>query len=203
VTRPSRHSGESGLTATELVVASMFLLVLTGLIWITFRTDTQSYIRQTSASNVQNPLRIWIARMEKDIRRACFNPADTSPNSFALVSATPTDFRFNLDEGTTTGTLDTADAHSNIGYRLNGTDLELWQSGSTWRPVLPNVTALTFTYYDSQGYQRNSTSPYTTMQGISAVEVTISARQTTGGIAGTSAPVVTEHFKAALRNACS
>ena len=202
MTSPRTRCAQRGMTATELVVACMILLIFTGLIFATFRTDTHHFSRLTAQTATQSPLRIWAARMQQDIRRACFNPTGTNPNPFAIVAATPTDFEFNLDEGPTTGTLSSSDAHSNIGYRLNGTNLELWQSGSTWRVVLTNVTGLSFAYYDSQGSQRNQTSPYTSTQGISAVEVTLTAQASTGGYNGAAAPAVTEHFEAALRNQC-
>ena len=198
-----RSRSESGMTTTELLVACSFLLVFTCLVWITFRTDTQSYSRQTSQAATQSPLRMWVGRMQQDIRRACFNPAATNPNPFKIVAATPSDFRFNLDEGSATGTLDSSDARSNVGYRLNGTNLERWSSGSSWRVVLTNVTSLSFAYYDSQGNARNQTSPYTSTQGISEVDVTITAQTATGGIAGTTAQTLSQHFKATLRNVCT
>jgi Tfp pilus assembly protein PilE len=182
---------QSGLTMTELVVVSFFLIVLTGLVYTTFRYDTQSFARQTSQNATQATLRIWAVRMDQDIRRACFDPNDPSPTAYTITTAADQDFEFAINA-----------TPSSIGYRLNGTDLELSQGGGTWRPVLQNVTFLAFNYYNAQGTQLDPTASSFSMKTINEVEVTLLAEASSGGSPGAAAPVIAEHFRAALRNQC-
>jgi Tfp pilus assembly protein PilE len=185
------RKAQSGLTLTELVVVCFFLIVVTGLVYATFRYDSQNFARQTSQSATQVTLRIWAVRMDQDIRRACYDASDSSPNAYTITTAAEQDFEFAVNA-----------TPSSVGYRLNGTDLELSLSGGTWRPVLQNVTFLDFNYYDAQGTGLLPSDPNFTPTAISEVEVTLIAQPSSGGYPGSPIPVIAEHFRAALRNQC-
>lgn len=179
------------MTLTELVAVSAVFCVLAGLVFQTFRYDSQSFSRQTSQNATQSKLRIWAGRMQQQMRAACFDPTDSNPNPYVITTASAQEVRF-----TTSAT------PSSAGYRLNGTDLELWSGGSSWRVVLQNVTTLAFTYYDAQGAQLDPTASGFTTKSISEIEATIVARAASSGYPGAAAPTVAEHMRAQLRNQC-
>lgn len=190
--RPAALGSQIGMTLTELVVVSFILVVLTGLVHTTYRYDIQSFARETSVNATQSTVRIWAIRMEQSIRNACFDASDSSVNPYSISTAQDQDFRF------TTGA-----TPSSVGFRLNGSNLELWQGASNWRVVLQNVTLLDFNYYDSQGAALDPASSTFPMASINEVEVTLIAQASASGIPGAPTPVVAQHFRAALRNQCS
>lgn len=189
--RSIRTGDQSGLTLTELLVVSMILVILNGLIYATFRYESQIYNRESALGATQGDLRIWTVRMVKDIRNAAYDPKGTAFTlaSPPITTATSTDFEFKTDFDKS-GAINTADAKEYLGYRLSGTTLQLRQ-GASWRTVVQGVTSLSFTYRNFQGTQVTQTSPY---QDIAEVEVTISAQ---GADASTS---ITESARALIRN---
>jgi prepilin-type N-terminal cleavage/methylation domain-containing protein len=189
----------AGLTLIELLVVSSILVVVTGFLFATFAIQTQTFNRQTAQNVTQNDLRIWGSKMVQDIRRARFNPTVTSPNPFVIDTATPTQFTFYVSDGGST--LTNTDPDQCLGYRLDSNRLQRWLCGSNWRTVLSGVQNTTlFSYRNVQGAMVNTTSPYTSTDSISEVESTLSATTTTGGYPGAAAPVVSESFKATIRN---
>ena len=191
--RRTRSVGDEGLTAVELVVVSFVLVVMSGLVFATFRHDLQAFSRQTSQVGAQMTLRIWVARMEERLRGVCFNPAGTSPNPYTITTATNTTFQATANS-----------TPSNIGYRLNtsSNSLESWQGGSAWRPVLSNVTSFDFNYHDAQGLELDPTSSDFSVTSIDEIEVTLVAKPPSTGIPGAPTPVISQHFRASLRNPC-
>lgn len=186
-----------GLTLVELIVVSTILVILTGLVYGVFRYQSQAFARQTAQNVTQNDLRTWLGRIAQDIRRAGYDPyavndPAVTPPVFGLQEMLSSTLRFTLDDDEN-GTLDSG-AAENRGFRLNGSDLELWQGGSTWRPVLFGVTALSIEYLDQTG------SPVSNRRDIRAVAVTVSAQSETGGAPGSPAPVLTQTVTADLRN---
>lgn len=187
--------GQSGLTMTELLVVSLILVILNGLIYATFRYESQAYARETARGATAADLRIWMARMVKDIRDAGYDPLGTAFTAAApaIVTATPTDFEFKTDYDSSGG-ITTSDAKEYLGYKLNGSTVQLRQGDSTWRTVLQGVTSVSFTYWNFQGTQVNQTSPYTSVLDIAEVRIAITAQ----GNDATSA--ITESGRALIRN---
>jgi Tfp pilus assembly protein PilE len=190
VSATGKH-GEAGLSLTELVVVSFVLVILTGLVYATFRYESQTYARQTSQNATQATLRIWAARIAQTMRGACFNPSDASPSSYTIGTATGHDFEF------TTNAIPTS-----VGFKLDGTNLLSLAGASTWRVALQGVTSMTLGYYDAQGFSLDPTSSTFTASSVAEVEVTLTAQAASSGYPGVDAPVIAEHFRAALRNQC-
>jgi len=167
---------EHGLTLTELIVVSFVLIILTGLIWGTFATESRVYRVETARGTTISNLRLWTARMVKDIRNANYDPLGTA--GAAISTASPQDFEFTVDFDKN-GAINTSDAREKLGYRLNGTSLQLLQA-TTWRTIVSDVSSLTFTYWDYQGNQVNGTSPYSSFQDIAEVRMSITAEADEG-----------------------
>jgi hypothetical protein len=189
------------MTLTELVTTSAILLVATGLIWQTIQSHTHKVQGESAQIETQNDLRIWMARIVGDLRRACFNPREVDPSPFTILAHTENDFHFYTDWDSD-GSVD-ADGRERLGYRLNTTtnDVELWLGGSTWRPVVQNVTGFTFTYWNAK---QEELDPDTLLASdIHEIRVTLSARPSRGIAPGATAPTLSEVGIVELRNAVS
>jgi len=192
----------------ELVVVSAIFSVLSLLVYVTFAFESQAFARNTNVNATQRALRVWLARMESDIRLAGYNPLETSPNPFAVTARSCTDFEFALDADGDGSLATSGDAYNkeNLGYRLNATThaLEL-KNGTTWRPVVDDVQTLNFTYRrgDAQRTILNSDCSATTTwptQDIHEVQITITA-QAAAGIPGASPVTIAASTNVELRNA--
>ncbi|MGH7897427.1 MAG: hypothetical protein ACREQQ_05710, partial [Candidatus Binatia bacterium] len=127
----------------------------------------------------------------KDIRNAGYDPRGTA-DAGIVSPASPTDLEFTSDADES-GAVSSTNARETLGYRLNGTTVELRQ-GNGWRPILFDVTSLQFAYYDVRGTQVNQTSPYDSIDDIAAVAITITTE--------TADPpmTITESGRATVRN---
>lgn len=192
-----RLGDQRGLSLTELLVVTAILAAIAALTYATFRYQAHMLRRETATATSQKDLRVWVGRMVKDIRRAGFDPYDTTTSAFAFQAAAPTEIRFGVDIDSD-GALDT---NERLGFRLNVSTLEATvNNGATWRPVLAGVTSLALTYFDAQGTQVNAASPYTLYAPIAEVKVVLTAEVTEGGGPGSVARVLSETARVTLRN---
>lgn len=190
-----------GLTLTELVVVTGILGIVTGLVYEMFRYQSQTYARVTAQNVTQDDIRLWVARLVQDARRAGYDPLEVNdPDAaglpvFGIQEWGSDTFRFTADvDGD--GTL-ASGATENMGFRLDSSEnrLELWQGGSNWRPVVFGVTDLSITYRDA-----NDNVVATNRRDIRAVEITVAAETETAGYPGASPPVLSRTATAELRN---
>lgn len=170
--------GSSGLTALELVVVSSVFSIMTALAYGTFRTQTLSAYTQTAQSSTQANLRIWLARMAKDIRRAGYDPKKTG--TFGIQTWTSTTFTFTTDANSD-GMLASGPSE-NVGYKFADGSLYLWLGGTSWRPLITGIGGLTFTYRDVQGRAVS-----TVKQDVAQVEIALAAQASTASYSGSSA----------------
>jgi len=201
---PKLRRSTSGLTLTELIVVVTILSTLTGLVYAVIRFESQTYTRQTAQNVTQNDLRIWLARIAQNIRRSGYDPTGVNettddPPTFGLqtnlsASIAATELKTTADiDGD--GIVD-AGASENLGFRLNTAEsrLEIWQGGSSWRPVLDGVTSLSIEYLDADG------AATTVRRDVRTIRITISAEAETGGYPGSPPPLVTQTATVELRN---
>lgn len=197
--RRSPLANPRGLTLAELLVVTAIFSLLMALLHETFRFQSQTYARESAHNVTQRSLRVWLARMVKDIRRAGYDPRETNATDptpdFVVQTFTATEFRFTADTNGD-GDLD-AGPHEHLGYRLSGEELQMWQGGTGWRPVLFGVQELAFQYLDANG---NETSCVTC---LSAVSITITAEAETGGGPKVAPPRLSESAVAKIRNLVS
>ena len=90
---------QAGLSLTELLVVSATFTVLVALVYATFAYESQAYSRATNQNVSQRDLRVWLARMESEIREAGYNPLETTPSPFTIGAHGASDFQFKLDAG--------------------------------------------------------------------------------------------------------
>jgi type IV pilus assembly protein PilW len=133
------------MTLTELVVVSGIVTVLTGLVYGTFRYQANTYRERSSQVATQDLLRLWLARMVRDIRQAGYDP--THSGNFGFLVYRSDEIAFTADRNAN-GVVDPGES---VGYRLRNGSLEQWTGGSQYRTVLSGVGSLYFTYRDAQG----------------------------------------------------
>jgi type II secretory pathway component PulJ len=195
------------MTLTELIVVSAILMSLTGVVYASFRSESQTFNRQEAKAMTQGDLRLWLGRMVNDIRRANYDPTNKNATTvtFTLQTFSNTDLTFTSDLNSS-GTLDTSPVET-LGYRLNSGSLQLEQNSGSWRTVLTGVTSTAlFSYWDVQGVQltcvgaSSNTCTTSEKRSIATVKITLAAQPSTGGIPGVSAPVISESAAAGFRN---
>ena len=197
--RPPVNRSSRGLALIELVVVSLVFLFLTGIVHETFRYQWHGFAAQSAEVASQQDLRVWVARIVHDARRAGFDPreynrtlATGTAGRFRILTFTSTEFTFTTDFDSD-GTLD-SDPRENRGYRLADGKLELWQGGSSWRPVLDGVTSLEFVYRDATDAVTNI------RKNVRRVDVSLTAEPVGAAIPGVEAPLLTQSASADLRN---
>ncbi|MGH7805618.1 MAG: hypothetical protein ACREQJ_14820, partial [Candidatus Binatia bacterium] len=156
--------------------------------------------RESAKAVTQTDLRVWVERMVRDIRGAGYDPLEKNRTSviFTIDELSSTEIRFKMDfDGN--GLVGSA-GRENIGYRLSGDELQLW-NGSTWRPVLQGVSSLSFTCVDARGTALIcSETPASVRRSVSAIHIALAAHAETGGVPTMAAPVITQKATAELRN---
>lgn len=201
-----RVKNEAGFTLLELLISMTIGLVVLGSIFSSFTTQKKSFELQEQITVMEQNLRVPIDFITRDLRNAGYNPTEdlitgTSvglvPGGTRNINITTNQLRILAD---LTGDGDTGDSGEDVDYSLDGTD---YTDGITFdidrngQPLVQNVTALTFRYYNSTGTEITSL-PVTgaNLSNIRLVEVSITARTdredptyTTGGlsITGTDA----------------
>jgi type IV pilus assembly protein PilW len=175
---------ESGFTLLELLIAMTIGLIVLGSIFSSFTTQKKSYELQEQITVMEQNLRVPIDFITRDLRNAGYNPTEdlTIGTSVGIVpgggiNITANSIRILSDLN---GDGDTGDTGEDVDYSLDGTD---YTDGITFdidrngQPLVQNVTALTFKYYDSTGTEI-TTLPITgdNLSNIRLVEVSITAR---------------------------
>jgi hypothetical protein len=193
-----RRRPQSGLTATELVVVSGLFVTLSALVYATVRYQAQATRRENAIVLTQSDLRLWLARMVRDLRTIGYDPLRATTFTVVSCGAAPSytcpssDLRFSIANDANRDNV--IDGTRSLGYRISGNQLQQWLGGSSWRTLVSGVSGLTFTYYDGQG------TATTYCPAINAVEMTLSAEATSGTGPGATAPTFSEHARVELRN---
>lgn len=156
------QKNQQGFTLIELLIAiAVGLLVMSGVFEI-FTSQQKSYIIQNQVTEMQQNGRAGLDYMVRAIRMAGYDSTYDLTGSktfgftfsdFGTTSpvAVTNAIYFTKDSATANGTIDN-DFEERVGFRLNGTDLELASidSGtgavSSWTALAENIQSLTFTY---------------------------------------------------------
>lgn len=151
---------EAGFTLIELlIVIAIFGLAIAG-IYQAFQSQNKSYAIQNQVAEIQQNLRAALYLLEREIRMAGYDPSGKAEAGITEWTAGAITFEVHNDA---TGAFDT------IRYALNGTKLGR-DTGGGLQPVIENVDALNFLYFDADG------NPAGSADGIQTVEVTMVVR---------------------------
>jgi type IV pilus assembly protein PilW len=140
--------GDTGFTLAELVMAMGIMVIVVAAIISLFTSLNRMYTTQGVAAGVQQVARTGIDIMTRNIRMAGFNPLNINP--IGIVQADSNSIRFKYDTNGS-GTIAT-NGDEDIAYRLTNSQLVQQKNGNGNRyPLIDNVSALTFNYFDEDG----------------------------------------------------
>jgi type IV pilus assembly protein PilW len=173
---------EKAFTLLELMVALVMALLLIGGTIFAAQYSSRTYRAQERTSDAQQNIRSAMDMMVRDIRMAGYDPlsSDAGRNSdLNILTADPTQLRFTLDRNNS-GFVE-ASAQEDVTYTLNGSEIrritDLNDAAKDDQPFVDGVSALTFTYLDSDAQVTATTAE------IAMIDVTITLmdRDKTGG----------------------
>ena len=189
-----RVKSEAGFTLLELLISMTIGLVVLGSIFSSFTTQKKSYELQEQITVMEQNLRVPLDFITRDLRNAGYNPTEdlTTGTSVGLIPDDPNDpddpnvsittnsikILSDIDGNGAIPTTNT-DADEKVTYDLDGTD---YTDGITFdidrngQPLVQNITALTFTYYDSDGNTIATPITGDNLSIIRLVAVSITAR---------------------------
>ncbi|MEK6589147.1 MAG: prepilin-type N-terminal cleavage/methylation domain-containing protein [Nitrospinota bacterium] len=178
---------DSGLTLIELLIAMAIGLVVLGSIFSSFTSQKKAFALQEQVTDMEQNLRIPMDFITRDLRNTGYNPteilvAGTSvgliPGGTRSINITTNQLRILAD---LTGDGGTGDSGEEVDYSLDGTaytdgfTYDIYRNG---QPLVENVTALTFTYYDSAGNTIATPVTGSNLANIRLVQISLTARTT-------------------------
>ena len=173
----------SGFTLLELLISMTIGLVVLGSIFSSFTTQKKSYELQEKITVMEQNLRVPIDFITRDLRNVGYNPTENliTGTSVGLVPGGGINIGTNSIRilSDLNGDGDTGDTGEDVDYSLDGTD---YTDGITFdierngQPLVQNITALTFTYYDSDGNTIATPITGDNLSIIRLVAVSITAR---------------------------
>ncbi|MBI4379138.1 MAG: prepilin-type N-terminal cleavage/methylation domain-containing protein [Nitrospinae bacterium] len=172
-----RVKNDSGLTLIELLIAMAIGLVVLGSIFSSFTSQKKAFAIQEQITDMEQNLRIPMDFITRDLRSTGYNPTEilVVGTSVGIVPDLSTTININsirilsdVEDGN--GVIG-AGSPETVTYSLNGETLQ--RNG---QPLVENVTALTFTYYDSAG--NTIATPVTggNLANIRLVQISLTAR---------------------------
>lgn len=158
--RRRAKDGQRGFTLVELLIAVTISIVLMGGVVAIFTTANRTYSGESIKAGAREDARAAFDMMVTELAMAGFNPTlSTNFKAFSISSpatVNPTlqasqvrlfmDLPANPTDVTTADGTITVGSTEDVAYGLSGTDLQ--RNGQT---IIPNVTALSFTYRDANG----------------------------------------------------
>ncbi len=172
----------AGFSLVELlVVIAMISVMLAALVGL-FTNLSKSYTTEEVRANAQQDLRATMDLMVRDIRMAGLNPPASGNFNFGIEDATPIKVLFTMDSeagGSFNGAFD-PNSYERITYEFNNNQLWQTQDAGTPQPVIDNVTALTFTYWDENGAQIDPVSTANDRSNIREIRVMLTVQLPAG-----------------------
>ena len=160
---------QRGFTLTELMVAMLMAAIFVSASIGIVNHSSRVYRAQERVSETQQDVRAALDLMVHDIRMAMYDPRkDTNPNGrvAGILEATATRFRFTMDVDASRAI--EANANEDIGFEFDAINNELvmLNDGANPMPLIENVTAMTFTYMDSDGNVLPDPAPAASIQRV-------------------------------------
>jgi len=166
-----------GYSLVELLVALVISLIVMGGIYLTSISQERNLHIEDRVAELQANLRAGIYLLERDLRLAGYDPVCISPPCYnvGFTNASATSLTFSMRKPDT-------NAIQTISYSLydsqgdGDNDLGRAVDGSGNQPLILNVDAVNFVYFDKSG-NRLTTLPLSAsdLKKVKAVEVTVVA----------------------------
>lgn len=136
-----------GFTLVELMISVAIASVVTGAIYMAYRSQQESFVAQEQVGTIQQNLRAGMLVMTKETRMAGYNPDGVIPAP-TITAAANDSITFQRDDGTGTGTNDAYIYSLDIANSALDRDF----NGGGGQMVCENIDALGFAYaYDDDG----------------------------------------------------
>ena len=166
-----------GYSLVELLVALVISLIVMGGIYLTSISQERNLHIEDRVAELQANLRAGLYVLERDLRLAGYDPLCIAPPCYdvGFTNATATSLTFTMRKPTT-NTIQTI-AYSLYDSQGDGdNDLGRDVDGSGNQPLILNVDALNFVYFDKSGNRLN-TFPLSDsdLKKIKVIEITIVA----------------------------
>ncbi len=163
-----------GYSLVELLVSLVIGLIIMGGIYLSATSQERNMNIEDRVGEVQANLRSGLYILERDLRSAGYDPTCASPPCLGFTNATSTSFSFrrrnpttNAIETITYGLYDSqGDGDMDLGRNVNG-------SGN--QPVILNVDAVDFVYFDNTGTRLATPLTPADLNDIQIVEITLVA----------------------------
>lgn len=151
VTHAFRRRENAGFTLVELLVGiGMFALVALALVTVLL-SSTRLGSRTSTRAEVQGGSRQTLSLISTELRQAGADPSIPPAGIVGIVSADSVSIHIRSDLSGD-GVIQTAEPSEEVTYAWSdSTDTITRNTGSGAVPVLSNVTALSFSYFDGSG----------------------------------------------------
>ena len=179
----SRGIGARGFTLVELMVALGVGAIVLTIIYSAYGGLTRSYTTQNTAADIQQVMRAGIDFMVEDIIKAGLNPNEAP--GFGIAVADSTTIRFLADRNMN-GTPDDTDFEE-ITYRYIPADNRLEQClyetvdpPGDCEDLIDDVTAVTFSYLDEDGFDLGNPVAAADYSDIRSVGISLTVQKPAG-----------------------
>jgi len=165
---------QSGYSLVELLVALVISLIVMGGIYVTSISQERTWQIEERMAELQANLRAGMYILERDLRLAGYDPLCISPPCYnvGFTNASATSLTFSMRKPDT-NTIQT------ISYNLNAHKLGRAVGGSGYQPLILNVDALNFIYFDKSGNRLTTPLSSSDLKKIKMVQVTVVAHSET------------------------
>ncbi len=163
-----------GYSLVELLISLIIGLIVMGGIYLSATSQERNMHIEDRVAEVQANLRAGLYILERDLRSAGYDPNCLSPPCLGFTNANATSVAFKRRDPNT-NTIQTivyslydsqGDGDQDLGRNFNG-------SGK--QPVILNVDAINFVYFDKSGTRLTTPVTSNDLNDIKTVEVTIVA----------------------------
>jgi type IV pilus assembly protein PilW len=167
-----------GFTLTEVLMAMAIGGIVMGSIYSTYTSQQRSYEITGQVAAVQQNLRAAMYYVEREVRRAGYDPRQNAGATFHDVTQNPlwpgTAFEFSWDgaaSGTTPDGSLTPNEHVYYARNSNDNTLRRRIGAGGYQTIAEHITGVTFLCYDQGG------NPTTTGNDVRSVLIQLSAGQ--------------------------
>lgn len=146
-----RAGPEAGMSLVEMLITMTILAVVCVVVTTIFINSSRLQSRTARRAEVQMSSRQGLSLLTTELRQAGADPFDPPIGLVGLVTANATQIRIRADLNGD-GALQTTEPSEDVTYSYDGTAKTITRNPGAGAAVLvPNVTGLTFTYYNAAG----------------------------------------------------
>jgi len=145
---------DAGFTIVELLIGvAIFGLFLTG-IYAVLVANIKTYQSEQNSMVQTQDLRAGLSTMVWEMRMAGYDPPAGAAGA-GIVTANASEMRVTMNLNAEAGDTDLNDANEDVRYAINASGHLGRETGGAGglQPVVENVTALAFTYFDANNAQ--------------------------------------------------